>query len=54
MKEGENVTKKPQKYVMTSKMKDGSATPSGGVVKTDSKGKPIKRDDTKKKGKGGY
>jgi hypothetical protein len=40
--------KKQQKYVMTGKMKDGSTAPSGGVVKTDSKGKPIKRDDSKK------
>jgi len=40
-----------KKYVMTYKMKDGSAAPSGGVIKTDSKGKPIKRDDSKKSGK---
>jgi hypothetical protein len=39
---------KQQKYVMTYKMKDGSTAPSGGVVKTDSKGKPIKRPDNKK------
>jgi len=40
--------KKQQKYVMTYKMKDGSTAPSGGVVKTDSKGKPVKRDDRRK------
>lgn len=42
------MSKKQQKYVMTTKMKDGSPAPSGGVVKTDSKGKPIKRTDSKK------
>jgi hypothetical protein len=42
---------KKQKYVMTGKMKDGSSAPSGGVVKTDKNGKPILRDDAKKKGK---
>ena len=41
---------KKQKYVMTSKMKDGSPAPSGGVVKTDRNGKPIKRDDSRKRG----
>jgi len=40
------------KYVMTGKMKDGSTAPSGGVVKTDTKGKPVlKKPKTKKKEK---
>lgn len=41
---------KKQKYVMTYKMKDGGAAPSGGVIKTDSKGHAIRKTD-KKKGK---
>ena len=40
---------KKQKHVMTYKMKDGSTAPSGGVIKTDSKGHAIKRDAKKKK-----
>lgn len=39
---------KQQKYVMTGKMKNGATAPSGGVVKTDSKGHAIKRDNKKK------
>lgn len=36
------MNKKP-KYVMTGKMKNGATAPSGGVVKTDKHGKPVKR-----------
>jgi hypothetical protein len=37
------MTKKTTKYVMTNKMKSGASAPSGGVVKTDKQGKPIKK-----------
>lgn len=36
------MNKKP-KYTMTTKLKSGATAPSGGVVKTDKNGKPIKR-----------
>jgi hypothetical protein len=37
------MTKKKNPYVMTGKLKSGATAPSGGVVKTDKNGKPVKR-----------
>lgn len=37
------MTTKKTKYVMTGKLKSGATAPSGGVVKTDKNGKPVKR-----------